>query len=230
MLKSTRRTRASGAWLCLVWPFCVRRLTRLRLTLVCLALIAAGPLLRGVLVTGWPVAAYTFTACRAGALATGALLALMYRSPLQWRIVSKWAPRVGVSAALVLVGMIVIQGGASYEHRLMQTAGYSVIAAASGSLLVCALSAPRYSLLNRWLSSRFLRFFGTYSYCLYLVHHPIATWLPWDRMLAGVHQGVLRVLVMAAAATLLSVAVALLSWHLFENPILKLKSRFEQTS
>jgi peptidoglycan/LPS O-acetylase OafA/YrhL len=76
-----------------------------------------------------------------------------------------------------------------------------------------------------------LRAFGKYSYCLYLIHLPVMRTVrafvlaPADfPTLAG--SPWLGQLLFYALATLPAFALAWLSWRVFEAPILKLKSRF----
>jgi len=90
--------------------------------------------------------------------------------------------------------------------------------------------SPASSAWPRLLSAGWLRAFGKYSYCLYLVHLPVMR--------------VVRVLVLGPAqfdllgsplvgqllfylvATAPAFAIAWLSWHLYEGPILRLKDSF----
>ncbi len=73
-----------------------------------------------------------------------------------------------------------------------------------------------------------LRFFGRYSYGLYLFHGLYFVYL---RHLSGrlehlLHSGLLAQLLIAVFGFLFSIALAVLSYHFFEAPILCLKRRF----
>jgi peptidoglycan/LPS O-acetylase OafA/YrhL len=98
-------------------------------------------------------------------------------------------------------------------------------------LLVWALIASKQSTISRFFRSRCMVFLGTYSYGLYVYHHFISYYLTTNRTeleLAnwlGSHG--LAVAVQAALGTLLSVALAYLSYELFEKRFLELKRRFE---
>ena len=83
----------------------------------------------------------------------------------------------------------------------------------------------------RFLASRPLRFFGKYSYALYVFHYllyPIYQSaynnLPLPNLLK---QGTPALLGLALFSTACSIAAAYASWHLYEKHFLKLKSKFE---
>jgi peptidoglycan/LPS O-acetylase OafA/YrhL len=125
--------------------------------------------------------------------------------------------------------MVVIDGGDSWWWQpAMQRIGFSLIAMTAASLLVMSLQAPE----GRWprmMSAGWLRAFGKYSYCLYLVHLPAMRAVreyvfdPGDYAMLAPWVGQLIFYVVATAPAF---AVAWLSWRYFEAPILSLKSRF----
>jgi peptidoglycan/LPS O-acetylase OafA/YrhL len=81
----------------------------------------------------------------------------------------------------------------------------------------------------RWLSAAPLRFFGKYSYAIYVFHVGIIIYLaPAIRRLAG--DGTLTSLfvsplVYSALALAVTTAAALASWNMLENPFLRLRDR-----
>jgi peptidoglycan/LPS O-acetylase OafA/YrhL len=76
---------------------------------------------------------------------------------------------------------------------------------------------------SRVFHSRALQFFGKYSYGLYVFHQLLCpvflTWnfKPWFRSTT------VSMLVWLATITLSSIALSLVSWHLFEKRVLSLK-------
>jgi peptidoglycan/LPS O-acetylase OafA/YrhL len=108
---------------------------------------------------------------------------------------------------------------------------YSLWALSFGALLVLVISAQKNTWLWRCGQSKLLRFFGQYSYGMYVfqlpaiyVLAPVITAGGLARYVGSSLAGqVLYCGVLFAAMTL----AALASWHLFEKRILVLKSRFE---
>jgi peptidoglycan/LPS O-acetylase OafA/YrhL len=213
-------------WAAVVW-FCPPR----ALGALCMLLVAAAPLARALaLARGTaPIDVYVLPFFRADALATGALLA--------------WAARRGsfagrgplaLSAALLGLGGIVVvswlDGESWWWGPTMQRAGYSLIALTGGAMLVGAIAMPGQHWWPRLLSAAWLRAFGKYSYALYLFHLPVsrvvrAFVLAPDQFASFGSVWVGQALFYVAAGVP-SFALAWVSWHLFEGPILKLKSRF----
>ena len=172
---------------------------------------------------------YVLTPYRADGLATGALIA--------WAIRSGWLKgagglALGVSAVTVLgvVAVSWIDGESWWWGPTMQRVGYSLLAMTGGAWIVAAVALPGAHWWPRALSAAWLRAFGKYSYCLYLIHLPVMRIVrefvlgpdhfarfgsPWAGQLA-----------FYGLATASAFAVAWTSWRLFEAPILKLKSRF----
>jgi peptidoglycan/LPS O-acetylase OafA/YrhL len=98
-------------------------------------------------------------------------------------------------------------------------------------LLMWALTAPERSATSRFFGSRPMAVLGTYSYGLYVYHHFISYYLTSNRSdleLAGWLGS--RGAVVALQATLgasASLALAYLSYEIFEKRFLRLKRLFE---
>src|SRR5262249_21782294 len=107
----------------------------------------------------------------------------------------------------------------------------TMIALFFGALLVHTVAAEKGALLARFFSSRVMRWFGKYSYGLYVFHgiiaygiidtHPEADWFTTK---LGSHP--LGMLAQAVVGTVVSLLVSVLSYELFEKHFLKLKDRF----
>jgi peptidoglycan/LPS O-acetylase OafA/YrhL len=213
-------------WAAVVW-LCPARF----LGLLCAAIMVAAPLARvWALAQGTPpIDVYVLTPYRADALATGALLAWMLRRG--W--LAGQGHRALAFAAVALAGVATVSwldGETWWWGPAMQRAGYSLLALTGAGLLVAAVMQPQDHLWPRLLSAGWLRAFGKYSYCLYLIHLPVMRVVrafvlapeqfdtfgsPWAGQL-----------VFYIAATAPAFALAWLSWHVFEGPILKLKAKF----
>ena len=201
------------------------------LWMVCVAIIAGEPAARNVAVGRAmdTTAVYVQTWFRLDGLATGALLAWLLRRNLLPAL-APWAPTAAIAGAVAIV-MIVIEGGDSWWWQPpMQRIGYSVIALTAGALLVMTLQKD--GLWVRMMSAGWLRMFGKYSYCLYLIHLPVMRTIreyvfdPADYAMLAPWVGQALFYVIATAP---AVGLSWLSWQVFEAPILSLKKHFEST-
>jgi peptidoglycan/LPS O-acetylase OafA/YrhL len=196
----------------LVWPLVVRYLSTARLRVVCLVVIAASPLLRLYLSTEH-ADLYTDVFCRLDGLMWGALIAALIREPA-------FEPRRhrtrAWGALIIALPLAIATDGRNVEWLVCSL---SVLAWAGFVYLALFSTAPW---LQRILSSRALVFTGTISYGLYLLHK-----LPFDVM-KGHHfrYDLLGFAMLIAAAYLLAVT----SWYLLEQPFLRLKGHFDQSS
>jgi peptidoglycan/LPS O-acetylase OafA/YrhL len=114
------------------------------------------------------------------------------------------------------------------HHPSIYTAGFSLLMACFAALILLAVTAPEGNLLSRALRNRTLRFLGKYSYCLYVVHvmiRAVMVRVVGDPIVVAGTQLIwqLGFIVLCGG---ISIAVALLSWHLMEKRFLALKERF----
>jgi peptidoglycan/LPS O-acetylase OafA/YrhL len=198
---------------------------------LCGLTILAAPIARTVALNqgAEPIDVYVLTQYRADALAMGALLAWLLRGG---RLQGQAGTGL-VVAATALGGVIAvswIDGGGWWANLWMQRAGYSLLAWAGAGMLVAAVVQPQTAVWPRMLSVGWLRAFGKYSYCLYLIHLPVMRVMrafvlpPADFATMGsVWAGQLVFYVIATTAAF---ALAWISWRVFEAPILSLKARF----
>ena len=173
---------------------------------------------------------YVVTWFRLDGLVIGALLAVAQRRGMMPGL-DRLVPVVVGAGVAGMIAIVILGGHTWWWNRRMQQFGYSLIAVIAGAMLVSAISRPAGSLWPRMLSAGWLRAFGKYSYCLYLIHIPVMRavreWVfnpdeyetlaiaPW------IGQGLFYP--MAAAPAF---ALAWLSWRFFEAPILRLKAKF----
>jgi peptidoglycan/LPS O-acetylase OafA/YrhL len=170
--------------------------------------------------------AYQVTVCRLEGLVAGAFLAAAARGDgglAAWRRPA-WGLAIAAGAGLAAIGLA--HGNVLPDDPLMQRFGYSLLALFYGGLLVLVLLNPS-PLARRLFEARPMRFFGKYSYGLYVIHH---LWLPmayaWTTPLAQ-RSYLLSVVVRLALGVTVSTVLAIGSWHLVERPFLTLKRRFE---
>jgi peptidoglycan/LPS O-acetylase OafA/YrhL len=223
----------------LMWPAIVLWCAdRRHLMVVCAVLVVTAFALRCVLVlnAGFQIfdstAGYFLLPCRIDTLAVGSFIALALRGePASVRRLAGTAPFVAGASFVVLAGLYLTQERFFPTVSAVQTVGFSALAAFFGSLLLLAVRAPSDRRLHRALANPVLRAFGKYSYALYVVHLVVAfrvmrdmggQW--WRQPVAGSY--VVTNVIFSASATVASLAIAWLCWHLLERPILGLKRYF----
>jgi peptidoglycan/LPS O-acetylase OafA/YrhL len=210
----------------LLWPFIVWQVrNRTTLLRIILAVVVAGPLLRALLLAAGmnplDMARMLFT--RADSLLFGGGVALLVRGPAAGRVP---AGKILIFSGLLLAILLYLSHGPEQSSVWMAIGGYSAIAICCASLIFLAQRGPN---LVTVLSDRpLLRFFGRYSYGLYLFHGLYFVYL---RHISGriqqlVHSGLLAQLIIAIVGFSFSIALAVLSYHFFEAPMLALKRRF----
>jgi peptidoglycan/LPS O-acetylase OafA/YrhL len=211
------------------WPFVVRALERRRLMMVCIAMILLSLCLRVTFqLHQMDVAAYVLTFCRLDSLAIGALVGLALLDDRHWKIAEKIAPLLTALAATGLMVLIWLTGAVSFGAFWMGTAGITLWGLFFGGCLVIAIQSKAGSLVYRGCSSRFLRFFGKYSYALYICHQPlilglVSRGIDSDHLTVVLGSKLLAVLAVNGIAFSIATVLAYLSWHLFEKQFLKLK-------
>jgi peptidoglycan/LPS O-acetylase OafA/YrhL len=215
----------------LLWPVVVFSLSRKALLKIAAIGIVTAPLIRIVLLrTVSYEAAYTLLPARMDALLVGATIALAARST---EGIPDWAK---ARAVRVTAGLIFAVSAISATGELPGMIGSIIIAARStvssiafGALLVSLISVTELTGWKRFFSAPFARFFGRYSYAMYVFHLAVIFFLP--KVISVVSQralghevqpGLINFGLIALAVT---VTAALVSWRLIEKPFLDLKDR-----
>jgi peptidoglycan/LPS O-acetylase OafA/YrhL len=130
-----------------------------------------------------------------------------------------------LSGATVLA-LFLISGSGLHEAPVISTVGYTAIAVFCACLVYCAQQG------RGWVAAvcghAWLRFFGRYSYGLYIYHGLLVVFLfplvySMQRLVHSVFWGSILYLLLSLGLTL---GIAMLSYHFFEAPILGLKKRF----
>jgi peptidoglycan/LPS O-acetylase OafA/YrhL len=213
----------------LLWPALVLLMNRRTLVRASVGIMLGAAILRLFLVkTGAsPDAIYVLLPTRMDALAVGAALAGLAREPGAWKVVARRALPVAVATSGVLL-VIFHRESLVSTSVLTQTAGYPALALLGASAVVSAVGAPAGTLRAWFWNQPVLRFFGRYSYGLY-AWHPFAISLfrehvlPVDALpvVGGSHLPGNALFVAISFA--ISIGVALMSWHVIEQPFLRLK-------
>jgi peptidoglycan/LPS O-acetylase OafA/YrhL len=200
----------------LVWPIVVWLAPRRTLKPMAVSGLLLSLGLRWSVVYGLipPLIIYTNTLTRLDGLALGAFLALWI--PEAENRTVKWA---GIALMAVAVPLTLV---VEYSNKA-QWSFFSLVALSFAGLVCVTIQIPRVANLG------FLKYTGKISYCLYLVHVPICTFLISPRIykIFQMRSPVWSDAVLFVLSFALCYAVAAASWHFFESNILRLKSRFE---
>jgi peptidoglycan/LPS O-acetylase OafA/YrhL len=189
----------------MIWPWMVARLRNP--LMACLWAIPAALALRCAIVAlgGSQDWCYDFIFCRMDALAVGAAIALLLRQGLK---LEKWGGWIVGTAGSGVVAIFVWRGAGA----VMATAGFSLVAFAYGGLLLFALAHEKLFALP------VLRMFGKYSYGFYLFHFPLTEL--FEPLKMRLHFAYVPFCLLA------DLGLAAASFHLLEQPILRLKKYF----
>jgi len=220
----------------LVWPLLVFFVAaRARLMRLAFALCCAALLLRLVLIAH--SVDYNIinrgTLSRADSLLMGALLALLLRGPAHDRIL-RFAPTVLYACVGVYgAGLILYHYGipAIWSRQTYNTVfvgfGFSILSLFSAALIAMCLRHGSFT--ARAFTSPTLRFFGKYSYGLYVLHGIAMFWrAPFRRLCESISPS--KYLSIGGSGLLifiLGTAAAFLSYNLYEKHFLKLKRYFD---
>lgn len=221
----------------LVWPLLVFLLRTRRSIAIAASFgvlaslgIRTGLVLSGFTVTH-PYAVYGWTPARLDGLCLGAILAMAIRSRYRDQVIA-WAVPVLLTCG-VLLGIVwhFDPGFVILEQPMFSTVGLTLLAVTFSGLIAASLKP--FGWLQRIFSAGVLRFFGRYSYGLYVYHYTIGN-LIIERirpeLLARSGSKALSVIVPGLIATAASVAVAWCSYTFFESRFLRLKEYFHDNS
>jgi peptidoglycan/LPS O-acetylase OafA/YrhL len=200
----------------MLWPWLVRKLQTPRKILGFCAFVGIGAFVARIAFPQW---AYASLPCRMDALALGAALAIVFRGNLRRRFQKLALPVFIVSVGTVIL-ICFFRHTTAHGDRIISTVGFSVIAIAYGALLLLSLQP-----LAGLFSLKILRTFGRYSYGMYLYHFPLTA--VFERVKPFFNRYPLGSLSYVAFCLAANLGVAAFSFHVIEQPILRLKKRFE---
>ena len=212
----------------LFWPFLIFWLRTGRRILIA-TIVGAGFALivrTSVALAGlWPIN-HTLPACL-DSLMLGCSLAVLVRSRYRNRVL-RWATPVFLLSAALAIFQALTHNNYSWRNSFyLTTIGLTIISLASASLIAACLKNG--SAAQSIFKGRVLRFFGRYSYGLYVFH--FSAYVTADHLLTpvlsahGFSAPKVR-LAVGMVALVVSVVVALLSYHLYEKHFLRLKRYF----
>lgn len=213
----------------LVWPLVVYYCGRDRLIRIAAIGIFAALLLRFILILKWGFPpAYMLLPARMDALLLGSAIAIWIRD--DGRMPSWLTSRLTFALAAVafIAETSVIDMPIHGALLVFRSAfHFTITTTFFGLLMIAALGLVDGANLSRVLSMGALRFFGKYSYAIYVLHLAVIVALPklieTVQLSAFGKTSQVGLIPFAAFAVALTLALSLTSWHLLELPFLKLK-------
>lgn len=221
----------------LVWPFLVvAARTKRRIVLTAMLFATASIGVRIWLVLSGRAAVdiyypYNWTPARVDTLLFGAVLAMLIRSRFRQRTMLSGPWVFAAGFGLTVTYSVYAAGLRMAGDPCVSTVGYSALGVTACGVIASVVRDG--SAAQRVFSSRTLRFFGKYSYGLYLIHFSVLRALePVTRpyLLAATHSNVVSIVVTAFLAAAASIALAWLLYRCIEAPCLRLKRYFQDGS
>ncbi|HCG02889.1 MAG TPA: hypothetical protein DEV93_20385 [Chloroflexi bacterium] len=215
----------------LLWAPILFLLRRRALLYLCPALYITAVIWRLVLygTHGWTLAGLVLLPSQMDSLAIGAFVAALLRDTSQHTRAARWAPWVlAISAGAIL--FIAIREGTFYGGAEATWAlSFSLYPLLFGSALTIAILGPN----SGWatlLKTPLLRTYGRYSYAIYLLHRPLLIGMNMLGLgtLAQPTASIWSQLLYSGTIMGVSLVAGWLSWCLLEQPIQRLKRRFER--
>jgi peptidoglycan/LPS O-acetylase OafA/YrhL len=214
----------------LVWPMVVLLArTRRRLRLILMVTIFACLGLRCISL--WAgVSRYTvyfWTPFRVDTLAWGALACVLLRELNADRMFRE-ARLLAAGGVAGVLAIALLRGGFDFVDPVVQTAGYTLVGGLFAGLLLLVYQ-QRYG-LDRVASLPVLRWFGRYSYGIYIFHALTLEMLSGPRVWATrvTHSAALGALVQIVIGFSVSCGTAFLSYRYFESYWLRMKDTLAQ--
>ena len=210
-------------------PFVVRKLKTSSLIPLLVSVVLAAPLLRTALhlfFRNGNFADYVLMPCRADALCLGVLSAILVRRPKTWKFLLARRKALSWGTGFLFAGLFAFTFERDALSTLMVTVGYSWLALFYTGVLMLAVTAQS-GLLPRVLRNRSLMQLGGIAYGTYLIHLPA---MEACRRILGLAFNYSSETTQFAGALIgvgLTLALANLSFHFFERPLLRLGQAFK---
>ena len=216
----------------LIWPLVVHVLSRKALVRVCIVGVIVALLVRILLIRYFTYeAAYVLLPARMDSLLIGGFIALIVRH--EGGIPAWMKSRAFLASCFLLFSVDAVLNESLFTGlaSIVRAASHFTITSfAFGTFVLAAVTAHSARGWIRVFEASAMRFFGKYSYAIYVVHLAVIVALPkflkvtlgnlpWFAANAGVALNGL-------VALTISVGIALVTWRLIEKPALLLKERF----
>lgn len=114
----------------------------------------------------------------------------------------------------------------NFEHIPLTVGGYTSLSVFTAAIISIFVLHSENSFIRRAFRNKILTSLGKYSYAMYLFHMPV-TLILLDLLWWTHYRGWKMYLLYIASSFLVTIALAFVSWHLFEKHMLNLKKYFE---
>jgi peptidoglycan/LPS O-acetylase OafA/YrhL len=217
----------------LVWPLVIWISSRNTAIRTCIACFCASVLSRTLLVM-WGAASsesiWFLDTSHLDALCLGGWLALTVRGPTGSASLLGPAKKLAVLAFLALACVILWRRSMNHTDRMFQIFGFPPLLLFFGASLVLVVHASPSSLFGLIFNSGLMRFFGKYSYGLYVWHWLLSassqSWFSTKHYLASFGEFIPAVALHAVLSSVTTLLIAVLAFHIYELPSIKLKRFF----
>jgi peptidoglycan/LPS O-acetylase OafA/YrhL len=214
----------------LLWPVVVLVASRSALLRICAGCALFSLVLRIVLALAGmnEISIQVLTPCRFDALCTGGFLAIASRSSARQALIRAARPAALIFAASILL-VSAFTASTHFLPEVFHALRTSLIALFFGALLLACVHADE-GFIGRFFNHPAMRYFGKYSYGIYVFHGVISYFLidklTEDRLAGMIGSHLLAVLLQAAAGVSLSLLISVISYEWFEKRFLRLKRWF----
>ena len=216
----------------MLWPFLVWRLSRARAIHACLACIILATISRpAFIVLGMPAwRVLLLDTSHLDALASGGLVALLVRSEEGSFALVRPARLIALASVLWLGIVVAWRGAMIHIDPGFLIAGMTPTVVLFASCMVLVAHAPVKGIVSRFFRSTPMRWFGFYSYGIYVWHGLLLPqfdqWFPIGPTRQYTNSLLLLASVHALPAAAVSIAAAWASYWSIEAPFLRLKKYF----
>ncbi len=208
----------------LLWPLLVYVFRGKKLFYLIILLLLAAPVIRYLMFylgsdSTYPQV-YVATFTRIDSLAVGALISYAYRNPSMMSFlygIKEWM--FFISLAVILYSGVLDTFRSSGEGFIKF--GYTANAMMFGAFVLIALDSSHW--LSRALNNRLLKFFGKYSYAMYIFHWPLFHFL-FSNIVTSFN--IRNPLIASMAVLLITILISIISWFLLEKPMNQFKRNF----
>lgn len=217
----------------IVWPIVILLFNTKNLVKIIVALILLSAALNCYYFFSGHSWQYTYfsTLCRLDSLCIGALIAVAVRNNFIIQKIEKIIPYIFKTLFVVLVAAIFWGRPKAPADQFLEPVSTLLFSIFFASMILYGFSNHKNNYVKRILELKVLRFFGKYSYSMYIFHVPILVLLR-PVLFKFLQKNIPHTIAYVTdnlICLLLVIAVSQLTWYLIEKPSLKLKRFFKHT-